>query len=332
MLNPTAMKMRHSILQLISKKFNLQYQVEVVDWPKGYIDFDNIYNNQSLYGWFCLQEMDIELTRLHTIGDIMLPCLDAGPPHFYHEYEYGWGFYTQLPNEVPIWKAVFKPYDGNGWMAIFIACILILATSIVLDKHFSLFYALSWIMITLTSKGIAMPIPKLNSLAVHVISWTLAAAILHYGYASSMVAGFAMKEVELVPRTFQDLLDMDYTIKLLETSETDRTPLELQGQILKSATKESNLLYYNLWQRYLQDYSNDKAERVIAWTGFRGYYKDYMKEKSKLAVLVSVSDSKYNHDAFKNKTLMISSVLANKRQAIMLFRKSFTYLMEFNQL
>ncbi len=135
-----------------------------------------------------------------------------------------------------------------------------------------------------------------------------------------------------MPETFQDILDMDYNIKFLETSENDRTPVEGLGQIMQKATIDSNPLYFNLWQRYLQDYSNKKAKRIKGWGDFLAYYQtEYLGNQSKLAVLNTVTTFKYSANHFIERKLTKSSILIFSRQGIMLFRKSFVYLMEFNQ-
>ncbi len=175
------------------------FSLHLVDISKGYVDPNNNYSNQSIYGWLCIQvkttvqmkkfsfyfpfqELDIQLSHFHAIYDNMLTCVDGGPPHFYHNMEYGWGFFTQLPKEVPPWKAVLKPYDEYGWLAVLIAATTSMITLGVMNRKVEITGILSWVMVTLTGKGDILPRPKAYALSVLMVTWTLMAAPRRGGY------------------------------------------------------------------------------------------------------------------------------------------------------
>lgn len=64
---------------------------------------------------------------------------------------------------------------------------------------------------TLTGRGKGMLIVNKSS-AFIIVSWILGSAVLSYGFASSLIAALSRPGMEKPMRTWQDLMDNNYTI------------------------------------------------------------------------------------------------------------------------
>ncbi len=177
--------------------------------------------------------VDVEVTYFHSMFDDMIDCMETGVPHFYHEMEYGWGFYTALSHEITTWTATYRTFEWRIWIILLTAIVVIIISLKILNRSLNTFKIVGWLCYALIGQGLPMQRPQSNATALVTIIFSMALIILHYAYASGLKSGMTFKEKEPVPDTFQDVIDLNFNVKFMEMSATNRTPAQAMAWAMK---------------------------------------------------------------------------------------------------
>ena len=113
-------------------------------------------------------------------------------------------------------QALFYTYDLKSWLVILGAIIIIPITLRLLQSKYRIGHIYAWIFITLTGRGKDMFIVNKSS-GIVMLAWLLGSVILSYGFTSSLIAALSRPALETPMKTWQDLLDNNYTILTPQT-------------------------------------------------------------------------------------------------------------------
>ena len=120
-------------------------------------------------------------------------------------------FYTDFPNEFPAWQGMFFTYNYEVWIGLIVIFPLIICVLKLLKPKLTLRHIYNWVLLPLTGKGEAIDLDDLKS-AFLMVGWSLGGTILCLGFSGSLISFLMKPAMEEPMRTWQDLLDNDYTI------------------------------------------------------------------------------------------------------------------------
>ena len=106
---------------------------------------------------------------------------------------------------------MFLTFHYQVWVALMSSSIVFSLCFKILAPKYSTSRIRNWILLTLTGKGYQIWIRD-NKAMIIMFFWSLGALILSLGFTSSLISALTKPAVEKPMRTWQDLLDNDYTI------------------------------------------------------------------------------------------------------------------------
>ncbi len=219
-------------------------------------------------------------------------------PFFYPAFYHGVTFYTAPPLPIPAVEAVFTTLHWLVWIALIGSFIIVLAILVKIHPNASFSDVATWMLDTLTSRVGANEIQTNTfSSGILMYAWALAAIVLSYGFAGSLISALSAPTLVQPPKTWAELLESNYVIKTMINPENGE-PYGLTRAFTEDTTKGS--LYYQLGRRINEtahNYGNTRdLDGFKMWheEGYEDAYKQYISTTPGIAVIYWTDIDKYN--------------------------------------
>lgn len=133
-------------------------------------------------------------------------------PYFDGDVGFGFTFYTQLPQEIPAWLSVYYTFHLRAWIAVLCSLLAVaLALKLMHEQDLQWHQIINYILSTMMAQDSVVTIGSLKSCFI-IASWVAGGTFISFFFLSSLIASLTRPAYKKVPNTWQDLIDMNYTV------------------------------------------------------------------------------------------------------------------------